>query len=135
MKLLVGKYRRLHHRYYKQNHKGGCISQLTSGKLHSHLADVEEQAQSKMELLMNQMAKKQGIIDKLKGEDQMAWVEAINNIRICAEEIVFKELVYAYGNPKHAIAEGCKLEKDEIAPKEILGWAREICGNWHNLVL
>lgn len=90
----VGKYGRLHHRYLKQNQKSTYISLLTSGKLHSHLADIEEQAQNRMELLINQMAKAQGITENLKAEDQMAWVGAVNNIRNCAEEIVLKELVY-----------------------------------------
>lgn len=90
----VGKYGRLHHRYLKQNQKGAYISVLTSGKLHSHLVDIEEQAQERMDLLINQMAKARGVTEKLKAEDQMAWVGAMNNIRSCAEEIVLKELVY-----------------------------------------
>ena len=99
----VGKYGRLHQRYLKQNHKGTYFSLLTSGKLHSHLADVEEQAQNRMELLINQMAKAKGVTEKMKVEDQMAWVGAMNNIHSCTEEIVFKELVYAYGNPNRAM--------------------------------
>ena len=107
----VGKYGRLHNQYLKQNQKGTYISLLTSGKLHSYLADVEEQAQDKMELLINQMAKAQGVTEKLKAEDQMAWVGAMNNIRSCAEEIIFKELVYAYGNTNHAMEHYCAGEK------------------------
>lgn len=90
----VGKYGCLHLRYLKQNQKGTYISLLTSGKLSSHLADIEEQAQNKMELLIKHMAKAQGVTEKLKADDQMAWVGAMNNILSCAEEIVLKELVY-----------------------------------------
>ena len=90
----VGKYGRLHHRYLKQNQKGTYISLLTSGKLYSHLADIEEQAQIQIELLINQMAKAQDVTENLKSKDQLAWVGAMNNIRSCAEEIVLKKLVY-----------------------------------------
>ena len=90
----IGKYGRLHLQYLKQNQKGTYTSLLTSGKLHSHLANVEEQAQNRMDLLIKQMAKAQGVTEKLKAENQMAWVGAMNNIRNCAEEIVLKELVY-----------------------------------------
>jgi len=67
---------------------------LTTCKLVEHLADIDKQANEMMELLMKQLAEKQGITEQLKANDQMAWVGAMNNIKACAEEIILKEIVY-----------------------------------------
>jgi len=110
----VGRYGRLHGKHIKAHQRIAYTELLTTGKLHSYLAGFNEQAQNKLDLLVKQMAKKQSVTEKLKAEDQMAWVGAMNNIRSCAEEIVFKELVYAYGNPNHAMEHYCAGEKMKI---------------------
>ena len=63
-------------------------------KLHSYLADIDIQANSKLALLTKQMAEKEGIDEQLKAQHQMAWVRAMNSIRNRAEEIVLHELIY-----------------------------------------
>lgn len=81
-------------RYLKQYHKVLYYNLLTSGKLHSHLADVEEETQALFSRLVNQLAEKEGISEQLKAADQMAWVRQMNNIRERATEVVNSEVVF-----------------------------------------
>lgn len=81
-------------RYLKQYHKVLYYNLLTSGKLHSHLADTEEQAQVLFSRLVKEYAEKEGVTEQLKATDQMAWVRRMNNIRIIVIEVVNKELIY-----------------------------------------
>ena len=67
---------------------------LTSGKLHSHLADVEEQAQDLFSRLVKEYAEKEGITEQLKSTDQMMWVGKMNAVRNAATEIINRELIY-----------------------------------------
>ena len=67
---------------------------LTSGKLHSHLADTEEQAQTLFSRLVKEYAEKEGVTEQLKAADQMAWVRKMNNIRNRATETVNIEVIY-----------------------------------------
>ena len=67
---------------------------MTSGKLNSYLADIDEQAEETFSRLVKQMAEKQGISEKLKATDQMMWVGRINAVRNAVMEIVNKELIY-----------------------------------------
>ena len=82
-------------RYLKQNHKVLYYNLLTSGKLHSHLADVEEEAQSLFSRLVKEHAEKEGISEQLKTADQMAWVRKMNNIQNQVAKIINAELIYA----------------------------------------
>lgn len=81
-------------RYLKQHHKVLYYNLLTSGKLHSHLADIEEQAQTFFSRLVKEYAEKEGVTEQLKATDQMAWVRRMNNIRSRVIEVVSKELIY-----------------------------------------
>lgn len=67
---------------------------LTSGKLNSYLADVDRQAQEMLSRLVKQMAEREGITEKLKAENQMEWVEKMNNIRNRAAEIINSDIIY-----------------------------------------
>ena len=80
-------------RYLKQHHKVLYYNLLTSGKLHSHLADTEEQAQALFSRLIKEYAEKEGVTEQLKATDQMAWVRRMNNIRERATEVVNSEVV------------------------------------------
>lgn len=80
--------------YLKENHRMLYYNLLTSGKLHSHLADVEEQAQAMFERITVQMTEKQGVTEELKASNMMAWVSLMNNARNQAEEIVISDLIY-----------------------------------------
>ena len=81
-------------RYIRQHKKVFYTNLLTSGKLQSHLADVEEQAQELFDRLMKQRAEREGITEKLKAENQMEWVGRMNNIRSRAIGIVNNDLIY-----------------------------------------
>lgn len=83
-----------HKRYLKQHHKVLYYNLLTSGKLHSHLADIEEQAQHLFLRLVKEYAEKEGVTEQLKSTDQMAWVRKMNNIRNRAAEMVNNEVIY-----------------------------------------
>lgn len=82
-------------RYLKQHHRMLYYNLLTSGKLHSHLADTEEQAQELFSRLVNEYAEREGIDEHLKATDQMAWVQRMNNIQARAREIVNSDVIFA----------------------------------------
>lgn len=84
--------RRLH--YLKHHSKVLYYNLLTSGKLHSHLADIEEQAQELFNRLTTDLAVKEGITEQFKSTDQMRWVGKMNAIRNAATEIINRELIY-----------------------------------------
>ena len=67
---------------------------LTSGKLNSHLADIDKQAEDMFLRLVKQMAEAEGVTEQLKADNQMEWVGRVNNIRNRAMEIVNSELIY-----------------------------------------
>lgn len=80
--------------YLKHHRKVLYYNLLTSGKLHSHLADTEEQAQQLFLRLVKELAEKEGVTEKLKATDQMKWVRHMNNIRNRVTEIINAELIY-----------------------------------------
>lgn len=80
---------------YLENHRRGIYSGLLlSGGLKKHLLMIQEQAETRFDLLVEQMAKREGVTERLKAEDQMLWVRRMNSIWARAEEIVVTELVY-----------------------------------------
>jgi len=90
----VGIYGERHYRYLKEYCKIQYLNLLTSGKLHSYLADINEQARERFEFLVEQMAEVESVTEELKAENQMEWVGKMNNIRNRAMEIVNKEIIY-----------------------------------------
>ena len=80
-------------RYLKQHHKILYYNLLTSGKLHSHLADIEEEAQSLFLRLVKEYAEREGVTEQLKTENPMEWVRRMNCIRSRITEIVNAELI------------------------------------------
>ena len=82
-----------HKRYLNQNHKVRYYNLLTSGKLNSYLSDIEQQAQDLFLRLVKDLAEKENVTEELKAENQMLWMQKMNNIRNRATEIVNKELI------------------------------------------
>ena len=80
-------------RYLKQNHKVRYYNLLTSGKLNSYLADIEQQAQDFFLRLVKDLAEKENVTEELKATDMMLWVQKMNNIRNQATEIVNLQLI------------------------------------------
>ena len=94
METNIGFWGMRHKRYLKQNHKVRYYNLLTSGKLNSYLADIEQQAQQLFLRQVKDLAEKENITEKLKSENQMLWVQKMNNIRNQATEIVNAEIIY-----------------------------------------
>ena len=90
----IGVWGMRHKRYLKQNHKVPYYNLLTSGKLNSYLADIEQHAQDLFLRLVKDLAEKENITEELKATDMMLWVQKMNNISNCAMEIVNAEIVY-----------------------------------------
>lgn len=80
--------------YLKHHRKVLYYNLLTSGKLYSHLADVEEQAQNLFSRLVKEYAEKEGITEQFKATDQMKWVQRMNNIRERVIETVYSDVVF-----------------------------------------
>ena len=81
-------------RYLKQHHKILYYNLLTSGKLHFHLADVEEEAQLLFLRLVKEYAEKEGVTEQLKVKNPMEWVRRMNNIRERVNEVVNAEMIF-----------------------------------------
>ena len=80
---------------YLENHRRGIYSGLLlSGKLKEHLLMIQEQAEERFDLLVEQIARQEGVTEELKTQDQMLWVKRMNNIRARVEEIVREEIIY-----------------------------------------
>ena len=90
----IGVWAMRHKRYLKQNHKVFYYNLLTSGKLNSYLADIEQQAQQLFLRLVKDFAVKENVTEELKADDMLLWVQNMNNIRNRATEIVCAELIY-----------------------------------------
>lgn len=91
----IGVWGMRHKRYLKQNHKVLYYNLLTSGKLNSYLTDIEQQAQDLFLRLVKDLAEKENVTEKLKAENQILWVQRMNNIRNRATKVVNADLIYA----------------------------------------
>lgn len=90
----MGKWGRMHREYLKEHRPILFSDLILSGKLWTHLADLNQQAQERMETIIDQLKAAEGITEELKASDQMAWVQRMNNIRSRAEEIIREEMIY-----------------------------------------
>ena len=90
----IGVWGQRHLRYIRQHKKSLYFDLFVSGKLHAYLADIDAQAEDSFSRLVKEMATQEGVTEKLKAENQMAWVQRMNNIRERATEIVNRELVF-----------------------------------------
>lgn len=93
-KVEIGIWGKRHLRYLKNQHPIIYTNLLTSCKLTAYLADNDEEANEMFERLVRQFAKQEGVTEKLKADNQMLWVQRMNNIRNRAEEIVNNEMIY-----------------------------------------
>ena len=90
----IGVWAMRHKRYLKQHHKVLYYNLLTSGKLNSYLADIEQQAQNLFSRLVKDLAEKENVTEELKATDMMLWVQKMNNIRNRATEKVNADIIY-----------------------------------------
>ncbi len=90
----IGRWGGMHRDYLKEHHLIRFNTLCLSGELWTYLADLNEQVQNRLELIIKQIATSEGVTEDMKTKDQMAWVATMNNIRNRAEEIVLRELIY-----------------------------------------
>ena len=91
----IGVWGQRRRRYLKEHHRVIYYNMLTKCTLYPHLADIEQQAQNMFDRLVNKLSEQEAITEQLKGENQMLWVQQMNNIRNRAMEIVNSEFIYA----------------------------------------
>ena len=90
----IGVWEQRHLRYLKQHRKVLYSELLISGKLNDYLADLNEQAEELFSRLVKQLAEKESVMEALKAENQMLWVQKMNNIRNAVMEVVSNDLIY-----------------------------------------
>lgn len=90
----IGIWGQRHLRYIRKHKVGLYAELLTTGKLNDYLADLNEQAEAMFSRLVKQLSEKEGVAEALKAENQMLWVQRMNNLRNTAAEIVSSELIY-----------------------------------------
>lgn len=90
----IGRYGRLHREYLKQEYPARYSSLILTGKLWTYLADLNEQAEERLDLIIEQMKATEGVTEELKARNQLEWVGRMNNIRNRAEEIIKSEMIY-----------------------------------------
>ena len=91
----MGKYGMLHKTYLKENKPMLYDRLLLVGKLDGHLMDIDRRASEMVEQLTKELAQRNGVTEELKATDQMAWVQAMNNFKASAEEVVLRQLIYS----------------------------------------
>ena len=90
----IGRWGRMHRDYLEQHHPIRFNDLVLSGQLWTYLADLNEQTQERLSLIVEQMKATEGVTEELKAADQMTWVGAMNSIRNRAEEIILREMIY-----------------------------------------
>ena len=90
----IGRWGRLHRDYLEQYHPIRFNDLVLSGQLWTYLADLNEQAQERLSLIVKQMKATEGVTEELKAANQMAWVSAMNSIRNRADEIILRKMIY-----------------------------------------
>ncbi len=90
----IGRYGRLHRDYLKEEHPARYSSLILTGKLWTYLADLNEQAEERLDLIIEQMKAAEGVTEELKARNQLEWVGRMNNIHNRAEEIIKSEMIY-----------------------------------------
>ena len=92
----IGIWGQRHKEYLKENHKAIYYNLLTSGKLNSHLHDIDVRTSEQYDLLVKQLAESQGVTEQRKAKNQMLWVQKMNNIANLAREVIYNEIIYNY---------------------------------------
>ena len=90
----IGRWGRMHRDFIKENNPIHFNNLCLSGELWTYLADLNEQAQNRLELIIEQMKAAEGVTEHMKQHDQMVWVGAMNSIHNRAEEIILSEMIY-----------------------------------------
>jgi len=92
--IILNKYGRMRLKFLKENRKAEYMIMFTKGTLNNHLKEIQEIAEERLDLMINELVKKENITEELKEKNQLAWVSAMNSIKNIAEEIIYSELIY-----------------------------------------
>lgn len=90
----IGKYGRLRLNYMNEHHKAEVMLMRVNNELTSHLLDIEDECNARIEQLVKQMAEKENVTEVLKATNQMEWIQSMNSIKNRAEEIAYNEIIY-----------------------------------------
>ena len=92
----LGRWGRLRKNYLKEHHPAVYSNMLLGGMLYQHLAEIDEAADERIDLITKQLVAKRGITEKLKAANHLLWVQEMNSICAAAEETILAELIYAF---------------------------------------
>ena len=92
----IGFWGQRHKEYLKEHHRVICFNLLTQCKLNSYLHDIDIRAKKQYDLLIKQLAESQGVTEQLKSNNQMMWIQIMNNISNQAREIIYNDIIYKY---------------------------------------
>ena len=90
----IGKYGRMREAYLKEHRPGLYTQLILSGKLHEHLAEVERTCNERLDMMIPQMVKAQGVTEAMKARDQLSWIGRMNEIKHSAEENILAEIIF-----------------------------------------
>ena len=93
-KIILNKYGRMRLKFLKENKKAEYMIMFTKGTLNKHLKEIQEIAQSRIDIIIEQLKKQNNLTEEMKNTNQLYWVGMMNNFKNTAEEIVLKELIY-----------------------------------------
>lgn len=91
----IGKYGRMHREYLRKNNPVLFNDLLLNCQLWTYLADINEQAQERLQVIIGQLQKAESVTEKMKEDNQWEWIQRMSNIYNCTEEIVLNELIYS----------------------------------------
>jgi hypothetical protein len=94
MQCPIGKWGRMHRDYLKENHPAQYADLILQGDMATYLSNLNDQAQFRLEVIIDQMKAAEGVTESMKVCEQMAWVRAMNSISSRAEEIILREMIY-----------------------------------------
>ena len=93
-KIILNKYGRMRLKFLKENKKAEYMIMFTKGTLNKHLKEIQEMAEERIDIIIEQLKKQNNLTEEMKNTDQLYWVGMMNNFRNTAEEIVLNELIY-----------------------------------------
>ena len=93
-KIMLNKYGRMRLKFLKENKKAEYMIMFTKGTLNKHLKEIQEIAQTRVDIIIEQLKKQNNLTEEMKNIDQLYWVGMMNNFRNTAEEIILRELIY-----------------------------------------
>lgn len=93
-KIILNKYGRMRLKFLKENRKAEYMIMFTRGTLNKHLKEIQQIAQERIDIIIEQLKQQNNLTEEMKNTDQLYWVSMMNNFKDTAEEIILKELIY-----------------------------------------